>query len=125
MAPSRHRRAFAAAPRAAFFEVRMPIFGHNISQEMLDAVGLPKHVVAFNLHVRAGAIATVDCEYYPADQPALERAFASYTLEPRPAAAPAHPTDLIGFDAWMRQRTDRAHAQFMRRTACLPSTTAT
>lgn len=97
---------------------------------MLDALGLPHHVTAFSLHVRADAIVTVDCEYYPDDLPALEKAFASYTLEHRPTAefydrvftaADGKRAAEIGFDAWMRERTERAHAEFIRRTSALPA----
>jgi len=38
-------------------------------------------------------------------------------------AACEFPAWLIGFDTWMRQRTDRAHAKFMARTSSLPSAT--
>lgn len=104
----------------------MPIMGHQISQAMLDALGLPKHVTAFSLHVRAGDIMTVDCEYYPDDLPAVEKALASYTLEHRRTAefydrvfadAEGKRAAEIGFDAWMRERTARAHAEYMARHA--------
>ncbi|SFM63902.1 hypothetical protein [Rugamonas rubra] len=97
----------------------MPILGHQISRELLDALGLPRHTASFSLHCRAGQFVTVDCEYYPDDLASMERAFSSYTLERRepPAAPPEHPAVLMGFDAWMRERTERAHAEFMARTS--------
>lgn len=33
------------------------------------------------------------------------------------AAAVTHPSEAMGFDAWMKARTDSAHADFMARTS--------
>ncbi|HEX8610155.1 MAG TPA: hypothetical protein VF800_02610 [Telluria sp.] len=89
-------------------------------------LGLPDHVIAFDLHVRAGGIVTVDCKYHPvADDgriAALGAVFAGYELVPRAIdnfgnveiMTRAKRTEANqDFDAWMRTRTDSAHAAYM------------
>lgn len=37
------------------------------------------------------------------------------------AAAPTSQAEVMGYDAWQEERTDAAHAEFMKRTSALPS----
>lgn len=102
-----------------------PILGHEIGQVLCDALGLPKNTVAFTLHCRTQEVVRVECEYYPEGAEALSTALMQFELLPRRAAwpepAPRHPAEVIGFDAWMRERTNAAHAAFMKRTSAAPS----
>lgn len=100
-----------------------PILGHQIGQVLCNALGLPKNTVAFTLRCRAGEVVRVECEYLPESADALGTALMEYELLPRRAAwarpVPKHPAEVIGFDAWMRERTEAVHAAFMRRTSRL------
>ena len=93
------------------------IVGHQISQELLSALGLPMHTCSFTLRCEADKIVTVECEYYPGGS--FQAALAQYYMVPRPVetAAPQHPAEIRGYDAWLRERTERAHAEFMERTS--------
>lgn len=91
-------------------------------------LGLPDHCVSFELSARAGEIVTVTCEHYvslgPSGIKQLERVFSEYELvhKPAPAADEGDGTDefrVVDFDAWMRDRTERAHRHFMERTSVL------
>lgn len=91
-------------------------------------LGLPEHCLSFELSVRHDQIGvTATCEHYVALDAAgikqLESVLSQYELvrRPAPAEAPDDSTELhvVGFDAWMRERTDRAHREFMDRTAQL------
>lgn len=109
-----------------------PILGHEIGQALCDALGLPKNTVAFTLRCRAMEVVRVECEYYPEDAAAISSALMEYELVPRRAAwcephtdasppFPASCAETMGYDAWLKARTDAAHAEFMRRTATPPS----
>lgn len=93
----------------------MAIMGNEIGKAMLEALGLPKGTVGFTLRVRSGKIVTVECEYCPdVEKGSVVRAMAQYSLVrkamPEQARAQAEP---MHFDAWMRDRTDKAHAAYM------------
>ena len=49
----------------------------------------------------------------------MECVFSEYelALKPTPALDEADYAKVIGFDAWMRERTERAHREFMKRTS--------
>jgi hypothetical protein len=89
------------------------IDGHQISKELCDALGLPKLTRGFTLRCYTGEPVTVECEYYP--DGGFQLALAQYHLVPRDGALLADaPFD---FGAWMRERTERAHREFMGRTS--------
>ena len=107
----------------------MVITGHQIGKALCEALDLPKNTVAFTLRVAVDQLVTVECEYYPSDSLAITRALAEFDLVRKPAVdlydsifadADAQLAADIGFDAWMRRRTDRAHAEYMARIAALP-----
>lgn len=85
---------------------------YDIGKDLCDALGLPKHTVAFSLSVRAGEFVTVECEYCPdIDKGSFVSLMATYELKVREAFAV--PPAAMGFDAWMRERTEKAHAAYM------------
>lgn len=101
-------------------------------------LGLPDHCASFELRVASGQCGVVvTCEHYVAlDAPGLkqlESVFSEYELVRKEPVLPfkVHAEDslefqaakakIIGFDAWMRERTERAHAEFMTRTSRLPA----
>ena len=93
-------------------------------------LGLPDMCISFELRVATGEVGViVACEHYLAlDAPGLkqlEHVLSEYELvvrEPAPTFK-VHAEDspefqaakakVMGFDAWMRDRTDRAHAEYM------------
>jgi hypothetical protein len=89
------------------------IASQQISKELCDALGLPKYTRGFTLRCYTGELVTVECEYYPdgSFQPALARYHLLARDDSPAAAAPIH------FDTWMRERTERAHREFMERTS--------
>lgn len=90
------------------------IVGQQISKELQDALGLPEHTVGFTLRAYANEIVAVECEYYP--NGSFQSALARYHLVPRDDARAAKPFD---YDARLRERTERAHREFMDRTSRL------
>lgn len=90
-------------------------------------LGLPEHCVSFELSARAGELVTVICKHYVALDKSgikqLESVFSQYDLVHRPAPASDETADpgagfhVLDFDAWMRDRTERAHAEYMARHA--------
>ena len=81
-------------------------------------LGLPDHCISFDLRVAAGQYGvTVACEHYVAlDAPGikhLESVLSEYELVRRAPAEQSQPPKVENFDAWMRARTDRAHAEYM------------
>jgi hypothetical protein len=96
----------------------MAIAGHEIGRALCDALGLPKRTRAFTLRAEVGALVSVECEYYP-EGAGLVTALAEYELAQRETAAEPtqHPAGVMGFDAWMRERTETAHAELMARGA--------
>ena len=92
------------------------IAGHQISKELCDALGLPKLTRGFTLRCYSGEPVTVECEYYP--DGGFQTALAQYHLVPR--VVEGRVTAPFNYDAWRRQRTERAHSEFMERTSGLP-----
>lgn len=89
-------------------------------------LGLPDHCVSFELRVAAGQYGvTVTCEHYVAlDAPSLkqlESVFSDFELVRRAKPDVGDSFQVVDFDAWMRDRTESAHAEFMRRTSALPA----
>ncbi|SDF81104.1 MULTISPECIES: hypothetical protein [unclassified Duganella] len=101
---------------------------HQIYPALQALLGLPDHCVSFELRVAAEKFGvTVTCEHYVAlDAPGLkqlESVLSEYELvrKPAPAVGDGAEFQVVDFDAWMRQRTERAHAEFMTRTSRLPA----
>lgn len=123
---------------------------HQFYPALQALLGLPDHCVSFELRAAAGQVGvTVTCEHYvaldAADIKKLESVFSEFELVRKPVPAPdkwQQPTTVrdpllaladaliefdaamaqaFGFDVWMRQRTERAHAEFMSRTSRLPA----
>jgi len=88
------------------------ILGQQISKELQDALGLPKHTVGFTLRAYANEMVTVECEYCP--NGSFQSALARYHLVPRDDARAA---ETFNYDAWRADRTERAHREFMERTS--------
>jgi len=63
-----------------------------------------------------GEIVTVKCEYHPEDADGVDTVLAEYELVHRTKLGDAkpHPSEVIGFDAWMRERTEAAHQAMMK-----------
>lgn len=87
-------------------------------------LGLPDRCVSFELSMRAGDVGVmVTCEHFVAlDTPGikqLERVLSEYELarKPAPVLDEADDAKVIDFDAWMRDRTERAHREYMKRTS--------
>ena len=95
------------------------VHSSEIYPALQSILGLPDHCISFNLSIEVGHV-TVTCEHYVAlDAPGLkqlESVLSEYELVHR---APPQPAKVENFDVWMRERTDRAHAEFMTRTAAL------
>jgi hypothetical protein len=96
-----------------------PITAMQIYPALKALLGLPDMLTKFELRVSSNDIVTVACEYYPCTDAKgiaqLEAVFGEYELVRRDEVAP-HPAEAMGFDAWMRERTERAHAEFMARS---------
>lgn len=88
---------------------------HTLGPQLTALLGLPKNCVSFELRCAAGEIVTVKCEFYPEEAEGIDLLLAEYELVPRatPAAAEPHWAEVIGFDAWMRERTEAAHQAMM------------
>lgn len=98
------------------------ISSNQIGKALIEALGLPKQTIALTLHARAGKVVTVECEYAPeSDQFVTELASYGLVRIDPPRAMGTHPADAMGYDAWMAQRTELAHREFMRRTSRLPA----
>lgn len=93
-----------------------PVTAHQIYPALKAMLGLPDMCTKFELRVSHNDIVTVACEYYPGTDAKgiaqLAAVFGEYELVRRDEVAP-HPAEAMGFDAWMRERTERAHAEFM------------
>lgn len=88
---------------------------HTLGPQLIALLGLPKHCTSFELRCAVGEIVTVKCEYHPEEADGFDVVLAEYELVPRAklAATPSHPAEVIGFDAWMRERTEAAHRAMM------------
>jgi hypothetical protein len=91
------------------------IDGHQISKELCDALGLPKLTRGFTLRCYVGEPVTVECEYYPASD--FQLALARYRLIAVGGDLPTPSPKPFNFDAWLRDRTESAHREFMGRTS--------
>jgi hypothetical protein len=92
------------------------IAGHQISKELCDALGLPRQTRGFTLRCYVGELVTVECEYCPDGD--FQTTLAQYHLVPRAGKCQAPAP--FNYEAWHRQRIERAHSEFMERTAALP-----
>lgn len=102
----------------------MPTSTWEIGGALCAALQLPRNTVEFTLRCRAGEMVTVECEYWPDNAMGAVTALAEYELVRRAGAAEtesAHPAEAIGFDAWMRERTEAAHQAFMKATGPKPT----
>jgi hypothetical protein len=97
----------------------MAIMAYEIGKDLIDALGLPKKLKSFSLHVRVGEVVRVECEYMPSDSKAITTALMAYDLVPRfrPAPAAVAPAEPVHFDTWYRHRINVAHAKYMERTS--------
>ncbi|PHV33326.1 hypothetical protein P9875_17755 [Janthinobacterium rivuli] len=77
----------------------------TLGPQLIALLGLPKHCVSFELRCAAGEIVTVKCEFYPEEAERFDMVLAAYEPVPRET----HLVEVIGFDAWMRERTEAAH----------------
>jgi hypothetical protein len=94
----------------------------TLGPELMKLLGIPPQCSSFELRCAADEIVSVKCEFYPLGDAgtaaAIGKVLADYELVRRPVADahPKHPAEVIGFDAWMRQRTDAVHGAYMART---------
>lgn len=90
---------------------------NTLGPQLIGLLGLPKHVISFELRCAVGEIVAVKCEYQPEDAAGFDTVLAEYELVPRQTAGepvqPEHPAAVMGFDAWMRERAEAAHAALM------------
>lgn len=91
-------------------------------QALAEAMELPKGVTKMSLHLEVDKPVTIECEIVPhVDLGLLTKVMRSFELVPADVVLPeVHPAEVMGFDAWMRERTERAHQEYMRRTGSLP-----
>ena len=89
---------------------------HTLGPQLVAMLRLPKNCVSFELRCAAGELVTVKCEFYPEETQGIDLVLADYELVPRQtrAAVEPHSAEVIGFDAWMRARTDAAHQAMMK-----------
>jgi hypothetical protein len=95
--------------------MRNIVHSSEIYPALQALLGLPDHCISFELRVSSGEPGvTVACEHYVAlgvpGLKQLERTFSEYELVAREQPQPAK---VENFDAWMRERTDAAHAAYM------------
>lgn len=107
---------------------------HKLGPALIKALGAPPHCTWLELRLAYDEIPTVKCEYYPVgDDGTIDtttKLLAEFELVRRPAPVVDEPEFLVeqhfagapgeevftvvtNFDAWMRARTDRAHAEYM------------
>lgn len=84
-------------------------------QRLMNAMGIKdKLVTAFSLSVSTNECVEVSVTRYLTE---VELAALADELEANPLKAEGeHPSARIGFDAWMRKRTEAAHRAFLLRT---------
>lgn len=100
------------------------ILGQHLGKELCDALGLPKYTIGFTLRARVGEPVTVECEYVPEDRVEARdftAALARYNLVPANDRARKvyHPAEVMGYDAWLHDRTETEHRKYMARTSVL------
>jgi len=80
-------------------------------------LGLPDLCTKFELRVSCDDVVTVACEHYVSLDAAgiadLTRVFGEYELVRRDQTVPPQQAEVVDFDAWMLERTERAHAAYM------------
>lgn len=101
-----------------------------LGPKLIEALGAPKLCTWLELRIAFDEIPTVRCEYYPVGDDGtidfLGKVLAEYELVPRAkygGSFAVHPessiefqaakAQVIGFDAWMRRRTEAAHQAMM------------
>lgn len=84
---------------------------HSLGPQLIGMLGMPKHVISFELRCAVGEIVTVKCEYCPEEADGIDTVLAEYELVPRASERTA---EVIGFDAWMHERTEAAHQAMMQ-----------
>ena len=89
---------------------------HTLGPQLIALLGLPKHCVSFELRCAVGELVTVKCEFYSEEAEGIDLVLARYELVPREtsAAVEPHPAEVIGFDAWMRERAEAAHQAMIK-----------
>jgi hypothetical protein len=95
----------------------MAILASELGKALIEALGLPKHTLAFTLSCRAGAAVRVECEYLPQNSDRLASALMEYDLVPSFKPAPVEAPPAYHFDDWYRHRINVAHAKYMERTS--------
>lgn len=97
--------------------MKNPMMSYELGAPLIKALGLPDNCTSFTLRLEAMKIVAVECTYHPRiDASALVAAFAEYELvkrEPVKATVDDGSAAAVGFDAWMAQRTEAAHAALM------------
>lgn len=83
------------------------------SRELADLLGkvlcLPPNLYKLEIVLEADQAVTVSTSSYAGcNAGQLASVFAEYDLVQR-----RHPAEVMGFDAWMKSRTDAAHAAYM------------
>jgi hypothetical protein len=97
-----------------------PVTAMQIYPALKALFGLPDMCTKFELRVHHNDVVTIDCQYYLSlDAPGiaqLAEVFGEYDLVPRTKLGDAepHPCEVIGFDAWMRERAEAAHQAMMK-----------
>ena len=103
---------------------------HTLGPQLMKLLGIPEHCTSFELRCAAGEIVTVKCEFHPvrddgklnelgmlmADYELVRRSLSGFYDDIFSDAARTSAAE-IGFDEWMRRRTDAAHAEYMNRHA--------
>lgn len=90
---------------------------HELAKALEAAMPMPKNMRGFTLRCYVDEAVTLTVESYPGiEVGSFVAVMAEYDLNIRQAPIVPEPmTD--GFDAWMRDRTDKAHAEYMARHA--------
>ena len=91
---------------------------------LAKAIDLPReNVIEATIRMTGGGPVVIQCEILvpSVDTKSLVRAMRSFRLvdlsEP---ATIRHEAEAVGFDVWMRDRTEQAHQEYMHRTRHLP-----
>lgn len=93
---------------------------NTLGPHLIALLGLPLHVKWLELRCAVDELVTVKCEYYPEIGASFDTVVTEYEVVRRNRPDEASTTGGQHFDAWMRDRTNAAHAAYMERIACLP-----
>lgn len=94
----------------------MAIMGQQIGQKLIDALGLPKNTVSFELRCAVNEAVTVRCEYFPEGEEAIDTLINDYQLiAVGGTIRPKKPS----FDEWLRAKNEAAHKAMIQRHADL------